>query len=94
MLTQRTPTSALSASRGRSAEIHHLHTAAGYEAGVREPGCWDHIGRHMRADAEPVRLARRPARQQQPGSTLSRICMAVMLLSIVAAAVRACGGAA
>lgn len=94
MLAPHTTPNVPSASRGRSAEIYHLHTAAGYEAGVREPACWDHIGRHMRADAEPVRLARRPARQQQPGSTLSRICMAVMLLSIVAAAVRACGGAA
>ena len=95
MLTQRTTPSAPGASRGRSAEIYNLHTAAGYEAGVREPGCWDHIGRHMRKDAEPVRLARRPAQPPQPSSTLlTRACLAVMLLSIVAAAVRACGGSA
>lgn len=86
------PISAPGASRGRSAEIHHLHTAAGYEAGVREPGCWDHIGRHMRADAEPVRRTpRHHVSTRRPTSMLARACLVVMLLSIVAAVVHACG---
>ena len=85
MLTQRTTTSAPGASRGRSAEIYHLPTAA------REPGCWDHIGRHMRADAEPVRRTTRNVKPEQPHSTLARICLVVMLLSVVAAVARACG---
>ncbi len=70
------------------------NTAAGYEAGVQEPGCWDHIGRHMQADAEPVRRTpRRHAPTPQPASTLARVCLAVMLVSIVAAVARACGAA-
>ena len=94
MLTQRTTPSAPGASRGRSAEIYNLHTAAGYEAGVREPGCWDHIGRHMRKDAEPVRRTTRHAKPEQPPQphgTLARVCLVVMLLSLVAAVVHACG---
>ncbi|KDB53914.1 hypothetical protein X805_04680 [Sphaerotilus natans subsp. natans DSM 6575] len=60
-----------SAPRARSAEIYHLHQAAGYEAGVQEPGCWDHIGRHMQADAEPVR--RTPTRRLSRPSRMARI---------------------
>lgn len=68
------------------------NTATGYESGVREPGCWDHIGRHMQADAEPVRRTpRRHASTPHPTSTLARVCLAVMLLSVVAALARACG---
>ncbi len=61
------------ASRARSAEIYHLSSAAGYEAGVREPGSWDHIGRHMRADAEPVRRTRRTVRRPGLVTRLLRV---------------------
>lgn len=97
MLAQNTPPSASGASRGRSAEIYHLHAAASHKAGEREPGCWDHIGRHMRADAEPVRRTTRHAKPEQPPQphgTLARVCLVVMLLSLVAAVVHACGASA
>ena len=84
--TTRTPDRAASASQARSAEMYHLHTAAGYEAGVREPGCWDHIGRHMRHDAEPVRLTpRRVHRSHAPRRyALSDLCIAFLLVGVIA----------
>ena len=74
-----------SAAQARSAEIHHLHTAAGYEAGVREPGCWDHIGRHMRADAEPVRRTpRRVTRPRPRRQALRDLTLAFVTVGLLA----------
>ena len=83
------------ASRARSAEIYHLSSAAGYEAGVREPGCWDHIGAHMRADAEPVRrtprTVRRPGlvtrvlRPLRDSQALADLVIAFLLVGVIAA---------
>lgn len=41
---------------GRAGKARHNDQAliAGYEAGMRDPGAWHHIGQHMRADAAPV----------------------------------------
>ena len=75
-----------SAAQARSAEIYHLHTAAGYEAGVREPGCWDHIGRHMRADAEPVRRTpRRVTRPRPRRQALRDLALAFVTVGLLAA---------
>lgn len=79
-------TRATGASRGRSAEIYNLHTAAGYEAGVREPGCWDHIGRYMRADAEPVRRTpRRVTRPRPRRQALRDLALAFITVGLLAA---------
>lgn len=72
-----------SAAQARSAEIHHLHTAAGYEAGVRDPGCWDHIGRHMRADAEPVRRTPRRVTRPRPRPRPRRQALRDLTLAFV-----------
>ena len=75
-----------SAAQARSAEIHHLHTAAGYEAGVREPACWDHIGRHMRADAEPMRRTpRRVTRPRPRRQALRDLALAFVTVGLLAA---------
>ena len=74
-----------SAAQARSAEFYHLHTAAGYEAGVREPGCWDHIGRHMRADAEPVRRTpRRVTRPRPRRQALRDLTLAFVTVGLLA----------
>ena len=61
-----------SAPRARSARIYQLPQAASHESAAREHGSWEqHIGRHMRADAEPVR--RMPPRRLSRPSRMARI---------------------
>ena len=55
---------------------------------MRDPGCWDHIGRHMSADADPIRPPKRTGLQSQPHSALARAGLAVMLMSLLFAVVR------
>lgn len=77
------------AQSGRAGQARHDDQAliASAQAASTDTAAWYHIGKHMRADAPPVRLHRRaPARLRQQRNRLIRIRV-VIAVALVSAAV-------